>query len=67
MSTVSQCTICKHYQGKKICSAFPEGIPADILYNTVRHTTPYPGDHGILLQYMTGEELTARTRAYKIA
>jgi len=30
------------------CEAFPSGIPEEILTGQVSHTTPYPGDHGLL-------------------
>lgn len=29
------------------CSAYPEGIPAEIILSTVDHTQPYKGDNGI--------------------
>lgn len=47
---------CRHLLGAKrdrdgsevvVCSAFPEGIPAEIAYGDNPHTEPYPGDHGI--------------------
>ena len=31
-----------------ICKAFPAGIPLPIWRGKFNHTTPYPGDHGIL-------------------
>ena len=58
-----QCFNCKHFHagGDKCdaypterlynCDAFPDlkrEIPGDILSNTVLHTRPYAGDHGIL-------------------
>jgi hypothetical protein len=56
MVTLSQCSGCKHSMkaGRRAtgelygrCAAFPDGIPEEILWNEVRHTKPYPGDHGI--------------------
>jgi hypothetical protein len=44
------CMSCVHYRHLKTkltCDAFPEGIPTDILRSKVKHTTPYPGDHGV--------------------
>jgi hypothetical protein len=63
MVNLSQCSGCKHAQkaGHRPtgeiylrCSAFPDGIPDEIAQNLVRHTKPYPGDHGI--QYEPIEE-----------
>ena len=49
---------CKHYAGVKqpdgteaterhVCTAFPDGIPAEIVTGRNMHTEPYPGDGGI--------------------
>lgn len=49
---------CKHYRGViqpdgteatevDVCSAFPQGIPAEITTGRNMHTEPYPGDNGI--------------------
>ena len=34
------------------CDAFPDGggVPVDIKYNRHMHTSPYPGDNGILFK-----------------
>lgn len=57
---VSQCDRCIHLVGPSsdairdethcelVCSAYPKGIPYAIFWNEVDHTSPYPGDHGIL-------------------
>lgn len=51
MVIMHQCAFCKHYQGNKgvtcLCSAFPEGIPDEIINNEFDHKQPYPGDHNI--------------------
>ena len=42
------CGKCKHYINKKsACTAFPGGIPAEILEGEHDHRKPYPGDNGI--------------------
>ena len=43
------CTFCKHLdtEGRKICTAFPSGIPYAIWQGEHDHKSPYNGDHGI--------------------
>ena len=51
MVIVHQCAFCKHYKGNKgvtcLCTAFPEGVPEEIINNKFDHRHSYPGDHGI--------------------
>jgi hypothetical protein len=58
-----QCMDCKHYVGLSVvgeiiegvekdyeptCKAFPDGIPDELLTDTVSHAKPYHGDSGVL-------------------
>jgi hypothetical protein len=40
---VSQCVNCKHKNiGQPTCEAFKDGIPIEILKNTIKHNKPTP-------------------------
>jgi hypothetical protein len=41
------CASCKHLHHDYSCTAFPEGIPAEILRNEHDHRQPFPGDDGV--------------------
>ena len=51
-----QCSSCARLHREKppesgfSCAAFPNGVPDEILHNKFRHTSPYPGDKGILFE-----------------
>lgn len=48
-----QCLCCRFFQDDKpgwTCSAFPGGIPQDILEMNFDHRNPHAGDHGIRWQ-----------------
>jgi hypothetical protein len=51
---VSPCLSCvhKHTTGAT-CTAFPTGIPDDILMRRYDHRTPYPGDQGVQYEAAT--------------
>lgn len=44
------CYECKHFNENPevlTCTAFPDGIPFEIITSEFDHHKPYPGDHGI--------------------
>lgn len=44
---ISQCASCTHkYSGAPGCTAFPDGIPYEILTNDFDHRQEYPTDMG---------------------
>ena len=49
----SQCLLCANYRGltkdasRRVCLAFRDGIPVDLLINRKFHDKPYEGDGGI--------------------
>ena len=45
--SVGICHECFHRLDIFNCTAFPQGIPKEILMGDVDHHEPYPGDHGI--------------------
>jgi hypothetical protein len=55
------CWDCRHYRTDASCSAFPDGIPAEILDSEADHRRPYPGDRGIRFE-LKKQELTGSAR-----
>ncbi|MBX6365191.1 MAG: hypothetical protein IRZ00_15080 [Gemmatimonadetes bacterium] len=54
MSESFQCIMCRHFaEGEPegtpafFCSAFPAGIPQEILSGEFDHRQPFPGDRGV--------------------
>lgn len=48
------CLKCEHFDEYQItCTAYPEGIPQDIIEGKVHHDKSYPGDNGILFKKRT--------------
>lgn len=47
--------------GIPICSAFPAGIPVEIMTGEFDHTKPYPGDGGI--RYLPGVQVQPRSNS----
>ena len=54
------CSYCRHYSETTplTCAAFPDGIPSSVWHGD--HTEPLPGDHGIVFDEMTEEEVNER-------
>jgi len=51
------CVFCKHLgEDSTCCSAFPDGIPDDILFGGHDHRFRFAGDHDILFELKPGEE-----------
>jgi hypothetical protein len=46
-----RCSSCKHKRFGPKCDAFPERIPDAILEAEHDHSTPFPGDGGIMFEY----------------
>jgi hypothetical protein len=49
------CLQCAHYRYAYSCDAFPAGIPEAILSGLIEHTSPYPGDAGIIFKLRVTE------------
>jgi len=49
-TVIVQCKTCAHYRNRCRCSAFPSGIPSDILDNKQDHRDRVDGDHGVRWQ-----------------
>jgi DNA-binding transcriptional ArsR family regulator len=72
-SVIPQCTFCKHaWNGSRRgepsrarCDAFPGGIPDEILWNRVRHDSPYPGDQGIQFEPLENRVASKAPAAHK--
>ncbi len=56
----SRCLYCMHINEKKlgICTAFPRGIPHEILSSEFNHINKHPKDHGI--QFMLNDKAVER-------
>jgi hypothetical protein len=39
---IQLCNLCKHYLGSLTCTAFPAGIPEEILNGENNHSEPLP-------------------------
>jgi len=51
-TTAAQCRRCKHYRGDQSCDAYPDGIPKKLWTGDILHSKPFPGDHGIMLDWI---------------
>lgn len=57
---VSQCLKCVHRAWNKrsrvpTCKAFPDMIPAEVLFNEADHRKPFEGDNGVRFEALEGE------------
>ena len=52
------CSFCQRFirnQDTLVCSAYPEGIPEEIIESQVDHRDPVEGDHGLMFVPMSRE------------
>lgn len=53
---MSQCVFCRHKSTRgAVCTAFPSGIPGEILRNEHDHRQPFDGDNGIRFEPDPGQ------------
>jgi len=60
----SICSTCSRLTSEmnRVCEAFPQKIPDIIWSGKNVHTSPVPGDQGILYRYITDIELAERRK-----
>jgi len=44
------CALCARRTDVTTCEVYPKGIPEPLLHGEVKHTSPYPGDNGVLFR-----------------
>jgi hypothetical protein len=42
-----RCRVCARLTGEAVCTAFPKGIPREIIAGEADHMEPFPGDLGL--------------------
>jgi hypothetical protein len=63
MINTLQCIKCKHFDETPRtfkCTAFPDGIPDQILLSEHDHKKPFPGDNGIHFEPITPSKPIAK-------
>ncbi len=63
------CVKCKHFEGYEtdelICTAFPRGIPEEIILGSVEHIKPIKGDNGFIFEPISDQEVQERVQKYR--
>ena len=62
---ISQCAFCSNKLHGKICKAFLNGIPDEILNNQFDHRNAYSGDNGIQFEANDGVDISDVDRLFE--
>ena len=67
--TAGICHLCRHLHTGSLpptCDAYPDGIPAPILYGRADHRAPQPGDQGVTFDALAGVEWEEERRGGRL-